>query len=104
MTSEIDKLKHFHVEDYSGIYFTDELNALNLLKILVLLLNNLVILPVENRIKFILHGESTLLILLIMELEEKVKELIKWYMDTYGVNKDQAARDIESVMLRISHK
>lgn len=25
MTSEIDKLKHFHVEDYSGIYFTDEL-------------------------------------------------------------------------------
>lgn len=27
MTSEIDKLKHFYVEDYSGIYFTDELNA-----------------------------------------------------------------------------
>lgn len=27
MTSEIYKLKHFHVEDYSGIYFTDELNA-----------------------------------------------------------------------------
>lgn len=27
MTSEIDKLKHFHVEDYSDIYFTDELNA-----------------------------------------------------------------------------
>ena len=27
MTSEIDKLKHFHVEDCSGIYFTDELNA-----------------------------------------------------------------------------
>lgn len=27
ITSEIDKLKHFHVEDYSGIYFTDELNA-----------------------------------------------------------------------------
>lgn len=26
MASEIDKLKHFHVEDYSGIYFTDELN------------------------------------------------------------------------------
>ena len=47
-----------------------------MLKILVLLLNNLVILPVENRIKFILHGESTLLILLIMELEEKVKELL----------------------------
>lgn len=37
-----------------------------------------------------------------MKLEEKVKEL--WYMDTYGVNKDQAVRDIESVMLRISHK
>lgn len=27
MTSAIDKLKHFHVEDYSGIYFTDDLNA-----------------------------------------------------------------------------
>lgn len=39
-----------------------------------------------------------------MELEEKVRELIKWYMDTYDVNKNQAVRDIESVMLRISHK
>lgn len=39
-----------------------------------------------------------------MELEEKVKELIKRYMDAYGVNKDQAVRDIESAMLRISHK
>ena len=39
-----------------------------------------------------------------MELEEKVKELIKWYMDTYDINKDQAVRDIESIMLRISHK
>ena len=39
-----------------------------------------------------------------MELKEKVKELIKWYMDIYGVNKDQAVRDIESAMLRISHK
>lgn len=39
-----------------------------------------------------------------MELEEKVKELIKWYMDSYGVNNSQAVRDIESVMLRISHK
>ena len=39
-----------------------------------------------------------------MELEEKVKELIKWYMDTYGVNKNQVIRDIQSVMLRISHK
>lgn len=38
-----------------------------------------------------------------MELEEKVKELIKC-MDTYGVNKTQAVRDIESVMLHISHK
>lgn len=26
MTSEIDKLKHFYIRDYSGIYFTDELN------------------------------------------------------------------------------
>lgn len=39
-----------------------------------------------------------------MELEEKVKELIKWYMDTYGINIDQAVRDIENNMLRISHK
>lgn len=39
-----------------------------------------------------------------MELEEKVKELIKWYKDTYGVNINQAVRDIESVILRISHK
>lgn len=39
-----------------------------------------------------------------MELEEKVKELMKWYMDTYGVNKDQAVRDIKRVMLHISHK
>ena len=39
-----------------------------------------------------------------MELEEKLKELIKWHMDTYGINKDQAVRDIESVILRISHK
>jgi hypothetical protein len=39
-----------------------------------------------------------------MELEEKVRELIKWYMDTYDVNKNQAVRDIESVILHISHK
>lgn len=39
-----------------------------------------------------------------MELEEKVRELIKWYMNTYGVNIDQAVRDIESAMLRISRK
>lgn len=24
--SEIDKLKHFHIEDYSGTNFTDDLN------------------------------------------------------------------------------
>lgn len=24
MISEIDKLKHFHIEDYSGINFTDD--------------------------------------------------------------------------------
>lgn len=26
MTSEINKLKHFHIEDYSGTNFTDDLN------------------------------------------------------------------------------
>ena len=26
MTSEIDKLKHFHFENYSGTNFTDDLN------------------------------------------------------------------------------
>lgn len=26
MISEIDKLKHFHVENYSGTNFTDDLN------------------------------------------------------------------------------
>nr|UVX42186.1 MAG: hypothetical protein [Bacteriophage sp.] len=26
MISKIDKLKHFHIEDYNGIHFTDELN------------------------------------------------------------------------------
>lgn len=26
MTSEIDKLKHFHAENYSGTNFTDDLN------------------------------------------------------------------------------
>lgn len=71
---------------------------LSLSKILVLLLNNLVILPVEGRIKFILHGESTLLILLIMELEDKVREVIKWYIDTYGVTNSQAIRDIERII------
>ena len=32
-----------------------------------------------------------------MELEEKVKELIKWYMDTYGINIDQAVRDLSLI-------
>jgi hypothetical protein len=90
MTSEIDKLKHFHIEDYSGTNFTDDLND-------------------GEKFLYTTIGikddkEVTFLFLLIMELEEKVKELIKWYMDTYGVNKDQAVRDIESVMLRIRHK
>lgn len=26
ITSEIDKLKHFHIENYSGTNFTDDLN------------------------------------------------------------------------------
>lgn len=43
MTSEIDKFKHFHVEDYSGIYFTDELNAV----LLIMYLN------VENNGKYL---------------------------------------------------
>lgn len=57
-----------------------------------------------DEINSILYGESTLLILLIMELEEKVKELMKWYMDTYGVNKDQAVRDIKRVVFYVSKK
>lgn len=52
----------------------------------------------EDRIKFILHGESTLLILLIMELEDKVREVIKWYIDTYGVTNSQAIRNIERII------
>ena len=32
MTSEIDKLKHFHIEDYSGTNFTDNLQKLLYLK------------------------------------------------------------------------
>lgn len=43
-------------------------------------------------------GESTLLILLIMELEDKVREVIKWYIDTYGVTNSQATRDIERII------
>lgn len=58
----------------------------------------------EDEINSILYGESTLLILLIMELEEKVKELMKWYMDTYGVNKDQAVRDIKRVVFYVNKK
>lgn len=46
----------------------------------------------------ILYGESTLLILLIMELEDKVREVIKWYIDTYGVTNGQAIRDIERII------
>ena len=30
MTSEIDKLKHFHVENYSDTNFTDDLNGLKI--------------------------------------------------------------------------
>lgn len=52
----------------------------------------------------ILYGESTLLILLIMELENKVRELIKWYIDTYGVTLHKAVCDIETNLLRISRK
>lgn len=33
-----------------------------------------------------------------MELEEKVKELIKWYMDTYDVNKDRGLLEILKVL------
>lgn len=39
MTSEIDKLKHFHVENYSGTNFTDDLNdgdyGRNILKLFI---------------------------------------------------------------------
>lgn len=30
MTSEIDKLKHFHVENYSGTNFTDDLKVMRI--------------------------------------------------------------------------
>ena len=33
-----------------------------------------------------------------MELEEKVREVIKWYIDTYGVTNNQAIRDIERII------
>lgn len=74
-----------------------------MLKILVLLLNNLVILPVEDRIKHPPRGVNTTN-LANYGTRRKSKRINKWYMDTYGVNKDHAVRDIESVMLRISHK
>lgn len=41
MISEIDKLKHFHIEDYSGTNFTDYLNDKE-----VTLLCNIVVLKV----------------------------------------------------------
>ena len=40
MTSEIDKLKHFHVENYSGTNFTDDLNDIVLLIIYLNVENN----------------------------------------------------------------
>lgn len=40
MTSEIDKLKHFHVEDYSGTNFTDDLNDIIVLLIIYLNVEN----------------------------------------------------------------
>lgn len=33
-----------------------------------------------------------------MELEDKVREVIKWYIDTYGVTSSQAIRDIERII------
>lgn len=36
MTSEIDKLKHFHVEDYSDTNFTDDLNDCNIVVLKVI--------------------------------------------------------------------
>lgn len=32
MTSEIDKLKHFHIENYSGTNFTDDLKKKHMKK------------------------------------------------------------------------
>lgn len=37
MTSEIDKLKHFHVENYSGTNFTDDLNDGEELLVIILI-------------------------------------------------------------------
>lgn len=33
-----------------------------------------------------------------MELEDKVREVIKWYIDIYGVTNNQAIRDIECII------
>lgn len=33
-----------------------------------------------------------------MELEDKVREVIKWYIDTYGVTNSQAIRAIERII------
>lgn len=33
-----------------------------------------------------------------MELEDKVREVIKWYIDTYGVTNNQVIRDIERII------
>lgn len=47
MTSEIDKLKHFHVENYSDTNFTDDLNDCAFNKYLCYgLLCNIVVLKV----------------------------------------------------------
>lgn len=49
MTSEIDKLKHFHVENYSGTNFTDDLNDGEVLIIVLLI----IYLNVENNGKYL---------------------------------------------------
>ena len=33
-----------------------------------------------------------------MELEDKVREVIKWCIDTYGVTNSQAIRDIKRII------
>lgn len=45
MTSEIDKLKHFHVENYSGTNFTD-LELLKIQKLLYLKMVDLLVILV----------------------------------------------------------
>ena len=39
-----------------------------------------------------------------MEVEDKVREVIKSYIDTYGIANSQAIRDIQSSILYISNK